>query len=107
MRDLQAIDFVRPHFRKIDFVHSLVLHLTVSSVRSCLGWPLPCFFHVYGYRPLSTHTTQRPILAPAPAQKLSPEINVELVGDREVFGQHGIGVAHRGELLQSGRKFAY
>ena len=22
-----------------------------SSVRSCLGWPLPCFFHVHGYRP--------------------------------------------------------
>jgi hypothetical protein len=29
---LQAIDFVRSHFRKIDFSHSLALHLTASCV---------------------------------------------------------------------------
>src|SRR5215470_15337778 len=28
-------------------------HLTSSGVHSCLGLPLPCFFHVYGYRPLN------------------------------------------------------
>src|SRR4029453_432417 len=30
VRTLQTIDFVRPHFRKIDFSHSLALHLTAS-----------------------------------------------------------------------------
>jgi hypothetical protein len=34
-------------------------------------------------------------------------LSVELVGGLEVFGQQGTGVAHRGELLQSGIKFAY
>jgi hypothetical protein len=34
-------------------------------------------------------------------------LNVELGDDQEVFGQHGTGVAHRGQLLQSGIKFAY
>ena len=28
------------------------LYLTAFSVRSGLGWPLPCFFPVEGYRPL-------------------------------------------------------
>jgi hypothetical protein len=37
-------------------------------------------------RPLSTHTMKRPILAPDPAQQLSPLISVELVGVREVLG---------------------
>jgi hypothetical protein len=36
-----------------------------------------------------------------------PLLNVELGDDQEVFGQHGTGVAHRGQLLQSGIKFAY
>jgi hypothetical protein len=30
-----------------------------------------------------------------------------LVGGLEVFAQHGTGVAHRGQLHQSGIKFAY
>jgi len=38
VRTLQTIDFVRPHFRKIDFSHSLALHLTAASVRS---WVAP------------------------------------------------------------------
>ena len=25
------------------------MQATASSVRSCLGWPLPSFFHVFGY----------------------------------------------------------
>ena len=31
------------------------VQLTASSVRFCAGLPLPCFFHVYGYRPLNRH----------------------------------------------------
>jgi hypothetical protein len=34
-------------------------------------------------------------------------MNVKLVGGLKVFGQHGTGVAHRGQLLQSGITFAY
>jgi hypothetical protein len=30
--------------------------VTGKSVRSCVGWPLPWCFHVYGYRPLNRHT---------------------------------------------------
>jgi hypothetical protein len=33
------------------------LPLTASSVRSCVGLPLPCFFHGYGYRPLRRQHT--------------------------------------------------
>ena len=40
-------------------------------------------------------------------QKLSAEMNEQLVGGQEVFGQHGTGVTHRGQLLQSGITFAY
>ena len=31
------------------------LHLTASSLRSCVGLPLSCFFYVYGYRPLNAY----------------------------------------------------
>jgi len=41
------------------------------------------------------------------AEQLRPPINVELGDNQEVVGQHGTGVAHRGQLLQSGIKFAY
>jgi|RhiMetStandDraft_8_1073273.scaffolds.fasta_scaffold40475_2 hypothetical protein len=68
------------------------LQPTASSVCSYLGLLLPCFFHVYGYRPLSTHTINRLILAPDPAQKLSPQISVELVGSEEVFGRYADGI---------------
>src|SRR5215831_17422221 len=37
VRTLQTIDFVRLHFRKIDFPHSLALHLTARSVRSSVA----------------------------------------------------------------------
>ena len=47
------------------------------------------------------------ILALDYAQKRSPSINVKLVGGLEVFGQQGTGIAHRGQHLQSGIKFAY
>jgi hypothetical protein len=39
--------------------------------------------------------------------KLGVAISVELVGGLEVSGQRGTGVAHRGQLLQSGITFAY
>jgi hypothetical protein len=42
---------------------------------------------VHGYRPLSAHTTNRPILAPVRAQKLSPQINAQIRDGQEVFGQ--------------------
>jgi hypothetical protein len=58
-------------------------------------------------RPLNRHTPPSLILALDYAQQLSPSINVELVGGLEVFGQHGIGVAHCGQLLQSGVTVAY
>jgi hypothetical protein len=44
---------------------------------------------------------------PVAAEPLSTAINVELVGGREVFRQHGTGVAHRDELLQCGIQFAH
>ena len=44
-------------------------------------------------RPLSTHTTRSPILAPDPAQKLSLLINVQLVVGQEVFGRHHLAAA--------------
>jgi hypothetical protein len=47
-----------------------------------------CFFHVYGYRPFLRHTPPSLILALDYAQKLSPSINVELVGGLEVFRHH-------------------
>jgi hypothetical protein len=53
---------------------------------------MPCFFHVYGYRPLSAHETRGAILPAEPAQKLSPEINVELVDGQEVFGRQADGI---------------
>jgi hypothetical protein len=30
---------------------NFALEPTPNSLRSCLGLPLPCFFHGYGYRP--------------------------------------------------------
>jgi hypothetical protein len=39
-------------------------------------------------RPLSTHETRGAIFPPCHAQKLSPQINVELVDGEEVFGRH-------------------
>jgi hypothetical protein len=39
-------------------------------------------------RPLLRHTPRSHILEPNPAQKLSPAINVELVGSLEVFGRY-------------------
>jgi hypothetical protein len=37
-------------------------------------------------RPLSAHTTKRPILAPIRAQKLNSQINVQIGDGQEVFG---------------------
>jgi hypothetical protein len=37
MRALQTIDFVRPHFRKIDFSHSLALHTEARQARGAEG----------------------------------------------------------------------
>ena len=48
--------------------------------------------YLQAYRPLSTHTVNRLILAPDPAQKLSPQISVELVGSEEVFGRYADGI---------------
>jgi hypothetical protein len=43
-------------------------------------------------RPLSTHTPQKPILAPDLARKLNPLINVKLVGGQEVCGRYVVGI---------------
>src|SRR5262249_59860888 len=34
---LQPIDFLRPHFQKIEFSHSLAVEPTPNSLRSCLA----------------------------------------------------------------------
>ena len=44
-------------------------------------------YMTYSIRPLFRHTPSSPLLAPEHAQKLSPEMNVALVGGLEVFGQ--------------------
>jgi hypothetical protein len=54
--------------------------------------PIKTDYHHTGNRPLSTHTINRLILAPDPAQKLSPQISVELVGSEEVFGRYADGI---------------
>jgi hypothetical protein len=46
---------------------------------------------VHGYRPFVQHTPPSLILALDYAQKLSPSINVELVGSLEVFRHHAKG----------------
>jgi hypothetical protein len=43
-------------------------------------------------RPLFAHTINRLILGPDPAQKLSSQISVELVGSEEVFGRYADGI---------------
>ena len=52
-------------------------------------------FRYWGFansiRPLSVHATRGTILPAQRAQKLSPEISVELVGDQEVFAQPADG----------------
>jgi hypothetical protein len=45
-------------------------------------------------RPLSAHTPHSLILAPDLAQKSSPQINVQLMDDQEVFGQPVARGAH-------------
>jgi hypothetical protein len=72
---------------------NIALEPTPASVRCYLGLPLPCCFHVYGYRLLSRHTLSGPNLAPNRAQKRSPSINVQLVRIKEVFGQRTNGRA--------------
>jgi len=57
-------------------------------------------------RPLNRHGQEEVISPAGHAQKRNAEINVELGDGEEVFGQHGAGVAHRGELLQRGIPFA-
>ena len=58
-------------------------------------------------RPLCAHAPREALWPAQAAQKLGLQINVKFVGGLEVFGQQGTGVAHRGQLLQSGIKFAY
>jgi hypothetical protein len=43
-------------------------------------------------RPLSVHKTQGTIFPACPAQKLSTQINVELMDSQEVFGRHADGI---------------
>src|SRR5262245_29554913 len=38
-----------------------------SSVRSCLGWPLPCVFHGHGYSPFVTIV---PVIRSSPVARL-------------------------------------
>ena len=44
------------------------------------------------YPPVSVHATRGVISSACHVQKLSPLINVELVGSEEVFGRHADGV---------------
>jgi hypothetical protein len=54
---------------------------------------MSCVFHVSGYRPLSAHEPRGAMLPAPRAQKLSLQINVELVGSQEVFGRYADGIA--------------
>ena len=56
-----------------------VLEPTPNSLRSCVGFPLPCFFPVYGYRPLLIHDMRGAVLPAERVRKLSAQMNVELM----------------------------
>jgi len=55
---------------------------------SRLALPLPCFFHVYGNRPLSAQAARAAVGPAKRIQKLSTTINVQIVDGQEVFGRH-------------------
>jgi hypothetical protein len=91
-------------------------------LRSCRWRRLTAGVEAVEKRPFCGHTTPSLILAPAPAQKLSSEMNVELVVSQEVFGRHADGstsqphwgkrpalplaLCYRGPFLHNGIKFA-
>jgi hypothetical protein len=64
--------------------------------------PLSCFFHMSDYRPFLVQDTNRVIPLTLDVQKLNPSINVQLVGDGEVFEWHTAGhcaVQHNGRAM--------
>ena len=50
-------------------------------------------------RPFAAHETKRAMLPVQGARKLSPPINVQLVGGLEVFARHADGMAPQAQLL--------
>ena len=50
-------------------------------------------------RPLLVHETRGAMVTAKRVQKLSPSMNVELVGGQEVFRQHADGMAPQAQLL--------
>jgi hypothetical protein len=58
-----------------------------SSVRSCVGLPLPCFFHVSGYRPFCAQLSTRPQSYHQPVPKLVAKTLSALPLAQQVMGQ--------------------
>lgn len=82
-----------PHKHRLLRVGALLptARLRARRCRACSMLACPCR-RAARKRPLSTHEARRAILLAPCAQKLSPQMNVELVASLKVFGRHADGI---------------